>query len=245
MRPPEQSGNFKAVELPEPQTVACRCFGVIDLGTVDNTYPGHEPTRAKKIIIIWEMPDLLTVFNEEKGEEPFIISEEYKYSTHKESNLSKLISAWRNKPLSEAEKTTFDPSIMVGKIGLLSFNHKRKKAFVNQDIDKITNENTRIIMTGIGPLPKAMKEGMKPQMNDTILWDWDKIKDRTDVFDKEKFSKIYKWIRAKIYTSDDFKACPTAINIDDNSQQPAAENQAPAASSQPAQADENLGEDGW
>lgn len=244
MRPPEQSGNFKAVNLPEPQTVACRCFAVIDLGTVDNTYPGNEPSRAKKIIIIWEMPDLLTVFNEEKGEEPFIISEEYKYSTHKESNLSKLIAAWRNKPLSEEEKKTFDPSVMVGKIGLLSFTHKRKKAFVNQDVASITNENTRIIMTGIGPLPTAMKAGMKPQMNESILWDWDKISDGVEQFDKEKFSKIYKWIRAKIYTSDNFKSCATSVNIDDNSQQPAAEVEAP--SSQPSQAEEKVGDDdGW
>jgi len=241
MRPPEQSGNFKVVNLPEPQTVACRCFGVVDLGVVDNTFPGNEPTRAKKIIIMWEMPELLTVFNEEKGEEPFIITQEYKYSTHKESNMSKLIAAWRNKPLTEAEKTTFDPSVMIGKIGLMSFQHKRKKAFAGTDIASVTNENTRMDMTGIGPLPKAMKEGMKPQMNETIAWDWDDIEDGKEIFNNEKFSKIYKWIRAKIYTSDNFKACPSAVNIDDNSQQASAP--VPQASSQPPQAEEKVGDD--
>lgn len=239
MKPPEV-GTFKAVKLPEPQTTSCRCFGVVDLGTVDNTFPGKPAKRDRKIAIMWELPKLTAVFSEEKGEQPFMLMQELKFSTHVDSNFSKLISAWRNKPLSEEEKRNFDPTQMINKIGLASFLHKRKSKYRTSEIspDRITNENTSLVMNTVGPLPTEMKETMVPMVNEPIVWDWDAITEKGEPFDKEKFEKIFKFLRAKIYTSDEFKACPDAINVD--SDEPAKQ---PQTSSQPEQG--TVGGDDW
>jgi len=241
MKPPE-SGTFKAVRLPEPQTTSCRCFGVVDLGTVDNTFPGKPPQRDRKLIIMWELPKLTAVFSEEKGEQPFMLMKEFKFSTHVDSNFSKLISAWRNKPLTEEEKRSFDPTQMINKIGLASFQHKRKAKYNSAEIplDQITNENTSLVLNSIGPLPAEMKASMVPMVNEPIVWDWDEITEKGQPFDKEKFSKVFKFLRTKIYTSDEFQACPTAVNVD--SDQP-ADNTPAASSGQPSQGD--VGGDDW
>lgn len=215
MKPPEV-GTFKAVRLPEPQTTACRCFGVVDLGTVDNTFPGKEAKRDRKIVIMWELPHLKAVFSEEKGEQPFMLMQELKFSTHVDSNFSKLISAWRNRPLDAQEKLTFDPTQMVNKIGLASFQWKRKAKYRDSNLapDQITNENTNLVLNSLSPLPKEMKPNMVPMINEPIVWDWDDITEKGLPFNREKFEKIFKFLRTKIYTSDEFKACPTAVNID-------------------------------
>jgi len=239
MRPPE-SGTFKAVRLPEPQTTSCRCFGVVDLGTVDNTFPGKPAKMSRKLAIMWELPKLTAIFSDEKGEQPFMLMQEMPFSTHVDSNFSKLISSWRNKPLTEEEKKSFDPTQMINKIGLASFIHKRKAKHRAAEIapDKVTNENTSLILNTIGPLPTEMKEGMPPMVNTPIIWDWDLITEKGEPFNKEKFEKIFKFLRAKIYTSEEFKACPTAINVDID--QPAEQ---PQASAQPSQGD--IGGDDW
>lgn len=239
MKPPE-IGTFKAVRLPEPQTTPCRCFGVVDLGTVDNTFPGKPAKKDRKLAIMWELPKLTAVFSDEKGEQPFMIMQEMKFSTHVDSNFSKLISAWRNKPLSAEEQKIFDPTQMVNKIGLISFQHKRKVKYRTSQLrpDEITNENTSLVLNSLGPLPTEMKANMVPMINEPIVWDWDAITEKGEPFNKEKFQKVFKFLREKIYTSDEFKACRDAVNIDlgDDAEQP-------QSSSQPQQGD--VGGDDW
>lgn len=223
MRAPK-SGNSKPVVLPEPQTTPCRCFGVVDIGTVDNTYPGRTPTKDRKIMIMFELPLLMAVFNEDAGEQPFALFEEMKFSLHPDSNFSKLISAWRNKPITEEERETFDPIQMINKVGLASIQHKTKVKFREKQLKEITNENTNLVLNAISKLPVQMKDSTPKRMNDIIMWDWDKyirhdeygniLGPTTTPFEKDLFDKIYLFLRTKIYTSDEFKACPTAVNID-------------------------------
>jgi len=47
MKPRGQSSNFKEVELPKAQSARARCYGVIDLGIVDNSYKSEEKTAHK------------------------------------------------------------------------------------------------------------------------------------------------------------------------------------------------------
>jgi hypothetical protein len=204
-----KGGTFKALPLPEPQTVLARCYSMIDLGTQPNLFNGKpDPKRpfARKIYITWEFPTLLAVFNDDKGEEPFVVGKEYTASTGDKSNLGLLISRWRNKPLSPIEQEAFDPATMVGKTGYISFLHKRKKKYLATPIDQlgaITNENTALEFNGIMPKPKDIE--CPPNRNPYYIWDWDVIE--TEGFEKHKehFEKMPKWLQRKCSESQEFK----------------------------------------
>jgi len=240
-----QSGTFKAVALPQPQTTSARCFGVIDLGTVDNTFPGKPAQRDRKVVIMLELPKFKATFSDEKGEQPFMLLVEHKLSGHPDSNFSKFIASWRNKPLTEAEKLNFPIEKMLGKIALVSFQHKTKVKYRNQDLSQITNENTNLVLGSIGPVPDEMKP-VTEMINQPVLWLWEDITKKGETFSKEKFEKIFKFLRTKMYTSDEFIACPSAVNIDvEQASQPQAQQPAASSQAQPPQQDEPVGDDGW
>jgi hypothetical protein len=221
-----KGGNFKAVPLPEPQTAFARCYSVIDIGTIPNLYfnkPVEDKPFIHKINVTWEFPGLLAVFNEEKGEQPFVIGQELTLSTGEKSNLSKLISQWRNKPLTAEEEESFDPSTMVGKTCFISFIHTRKEKYKGKEIKLITNENTNLKFNGIMPKPKDVES--KPNINPYFIWDWDKIAETG--WDKENFEKIPKWLQKKMATSKEYqKYAPKDYKIDsqDDDQPEAEEN---------------------
>ena len=102
-----QSGSFKPVKLPKPQTTVARCYSVIHIGTVPNIYQGkidQQRPKVEKIQVTWELPLLLAVFNEEKGEQPFVVGQELTLSTGEQSNLYKLIKQWRGSPWTKKEQ---------------------------------------------------------------------------------------------------------------------------------------------
>ena len=119
-------GTFKEIPLPGPQTIGARCFGVVDLGVVDNTFNPAQPKRDRKVVIMWELPSLRAVFSEEKGEQPFMVMEELKLSGHADSNFAKLIANWRNKPLDANEQKNFPIEKMINKVCLINIQVKIK-----------------------------------------------------------------------------------------------------------------------
>lgn len=218
------TGNFKAVALPRPETVPARCIQAIDVGTVDNPYMG-EAKRSRKVLIVWELPTLKAVFSEEKGEEPFTIFVEEVFSKDDRSNFVKIITNWRNKPLTEEEKQSFDYAKLIGKVCLISFQIKTKGKYKDSVIEQATNQNSNLKLGAISPLPKVMKDTMPAMINPPVVWDWDKLINGEEVFNQEKFKKIWKFIRTKMYTSDEWNQCPGVVNIDAEQQEGAASNQ--------------------
>lgn len=201
MKPPKYS-NAKAVPLPSAQTTVARCIGVIDIGTIPNEFKG-EITIARKLYVTWELPMLKGVFNEDRGPEPFTIGLELTFSTNDKSNFSKLISAWRNKPLDANEKNHFDPMVMINKTAMISFIHARKSKYKGEDISEVTSENTVLKFNGIMQKPQEI---VCPAMISKVTkWDWDAIADGTEKFEQQKFEKIPQWIREKMKTSEEFR----------------------------------------
>jgi len=197
------SGNFKPVPLPEPQTTVARCYSLIDIGTVPNMYQGTLQGMVHKIFLTWELPKLKAVFSDEKGEEPFVISEEFTLSTKENSNFYKLIGNWRGKPLTPAEQESFDPAIMLGKTAVIQFIHKRKKKFADADIKEVTTENTNMKMQGI--MKRSPDMEMPAAINPVLLWDWEVIESGEEPFDKEKWEKIPNFLKSKIQESEEYK----------------------------------------
>ncbi len=204
MQPRNQSANFKVVELPKPQTTLARCYGVIHVGMVPNTY-ANETKMQDKLMVLWELPNLNAVFDEEKGPQPFSIMEEFTFSTDDRSNFSKLIANWRNRPLDENEKKSFDPTQLVDKVCMMGFVHKTKKDFRDKQFNVATNENTAMRLNSIQPVPKEIRQstGVPPLINEKIIWDWWDIRSLDD-FDKNKWERIPKYIRRKMRTSEEF-----------------------------------------
>lgn len=223
-----QSGNFKAVKLPEPQTTVARCVWLVDVGTVPNIYKNKFNGMHHRVYISWELPLLTAVFNEDKGEQPFFISEELTLSTNENSNFAKLISAWRNKPFTPEEQKGFDPKILLGKTALIQFNHRRKAKYRNQEISEVTNENTVLKMQTIMRKPKEMP--IPKQINPTLYWDWDII--ATEGWNQEDWERIPAFIRTKMKESEEFKRyAPDNIKYEDSGQSENAQTPMPASNS--------------
>ena len=196
-------GNFKPVKLPEPQTTVARCYSLIDIGTVPHIYQNVLQGVVHKIFLTWELPLLKAVFNEEKGEEPFVVSEELTLSTKENSNLAKLIGQWRNEPLTPEEQQSFDPAVMVGKTGMVQFTHRTKVKYRDTKIDEVTSENTSMKMQGIIKRPAVME--MPAAINPMFIWDWERIESGEEIFDKEKWEKIPNFLKKKIRESEEYK----------------------------------------
>jgi hypothetical protein len=213
-----KSGNFNPVTLPEPQTAIARCYSVVDVGKIEEVYKGEAKGPKRKIHITWEFPTLLAKFNEEKGEEPFVVGYECTASTGDNSNFAKLIAQWRGKPLTPAEQEGFDPSTMVGKTGYISFQIKRRRDFVDKEIVKATNENSSLKFIGIMAKPKDVE--CPPNRNAYYVWDWDLVEKDGFEAHKANFEKMPKWLQKKASESMEFKKfCGSyKVDSDDNSQ---------------------------
>ena len=260
MKPRGQNSNFKEVELPKAQTARARCYGVIDLGIVDNSYKGEEKT-AHKIMLLWELPDLQAVFKDDGEKQPFMILEEFTFNPAADrSNLAKLVSSWRNKPFTPDEKAgNFDPSIFLNKTAYLQFTIKRKGNYKGEDVSKVTNANSRMALSTIMPLPAPMKEGMPKMINKPLLFDWDKIATPQDL-DKDTWEAIPNFIKKKIRTSEEYQARNIASVDADNTDEPdqvssdddddfggdqAPTSNPPAENTAPAAGDDVLDEGDW
>jgi len=203
---PNDASNFKPVKLPHPGTAPARCYSIIDIGTVPNIFKGKlnpEYPTTKKIFVTFELPAYKAVFVEGRNPEPFVVSVEFTHVYSKDSNLSKFLTSWMNRPLTETERKTFDLGKKApGKTALVSFIHKRKKKWATEQIKEVTNENTVLVFNGIMQLPPAMQ--CPPQMNPTLVWDWSEV-EASKTFDLEKFNKIPGFVRVKMMESEEYK----------------------------------------
>lgn len=193
----KKGGNFNPVVLPKPATVVARCYSVIHIGHVTETFKGQSGVK-EKVHITWEMPSLKAVFDQEKGEQPFVIGQEFTLSTKDNSNFAKLIAQWRNKPLDAKEQQGFDPTVLVGKTCLLSFIVKRKKDYTDQQIAQPTSENSYLVLNTISQRPADFPA--PAAVNPPFIFDWDKP------FDPQIFEKIPKFIQEKIKMSEEWRA---------------------------------------
>jgi hypothetical protein len=122
----DNGGGKDFQKAPEGTHIA-RCVQMIQLGTIEKDFMGDKK-RVNEVRITWELPNELTVFDSEKGEEPFVISETYTLSTGEKANLRKVIDAWRGKPLTEAEAKEFDVTVLLGKPCMINIGYRTSKS---------------------------------------------------------------------------------------------------------------------
>lgn len=177
-----------------------RCYQMIEIGTVTENILG-ESKILKKVRIGWELPTELKVFNEEKGEQPCVISKEFTLSMHEKSSLRGTLKSWRGKDFTEEEARSFDITKLLGVPCMINVIHKPGKADPSKTYQEIA---------GITGVPKGMI--VPEQINKTVCLSYDS-------FDAEIFNALPDFIKDKMKGSLEYAAMmqPNVHNMDNKS----------------------------
>ena len=161
---------------------AARCYSIIDLGTREETIQGTTKV-LRKIRVSFELPDERRIFNEDKGEQPCVISKEFNLSLNEKSSLRGFLKSWRGKDFTEAEANAFDVAKLIGAPCLLNIIHVAGKANPSRMYDEISS---------VSPLPKGMT--CPPQENPSFEFSLGEFK-------QELFDSLPKFLQEKVSTS--------------------------------------------
>jgi hypothetical protein len=173
-------------QIPPEGNHVARCVRVIDLGTQRDSYMG-KPKIMHKAMVAWELPDEKAVFDEERGEEPFLVSKEYTVSLGERANLRHDLEAWRGKQFTEAELKAFDISKLIGAACMVNVVHRTSK-----------NNRNYASITAVTPLPKGVKKADVPKQTLPSLSY--QIEDGNN----EVFKALPEWIQKKIMESEEW-----------------------------------------
>lgn len=196
----QSSGSTQRELIPAGNHVA-RCYQMIDIGSVDESFNG-ETKHMHKVSIGFELPNETRVFKQENGEQPFVVSKEYTLSLHEKSRLRQDLKSWRGKDFTDKEAEAFDIAKLLGVPCMLNVIHVTAK-----------NGNTYAQISGITPVPKGLV--CPPQVNKNQLLAFDE-------FNEELFNGLPDFLKDKIKSSDEYKALknPEHFSFVDDKGQP-------------------------
>ena len=172
---------------PEGMQLA-RCVRAVDLGTQESKFG-----KNKKIVLSFELSECKAVFNEENGEEPFVLSKTYNQSLDKKSNLVRDLTPWIGGGFAKKAECAIGP-LVLGKPCLVNVIHETKD----------TGETYATIIS-IAPVPKGTiaPEQILPSLEYSIK----------DGFN-DVFEELPAWMQEKIKASDEVAGSqPTAEEI--------------------------------
>jgi hypothetical protein len=167
-------------------TYVARCYSMIHMGTVKESYMGEEKF-VNKVRLTFELPTELKVYKEENGEQPAVLSKEFTLSLSEKSNLRAFLNSWRGKALTEDECKAFDIAVLAGKPCTLSVIHKTSKV----------SGKTYAEIASIGGVMKGME--VPPIINPQIVFS-------VTNFDQVAFDSFPDFIKEKIQSSNEYKA---------------------------------------
>jgi hypothetical protein len=183
-------GDFRRVE---PGNYVARCYKMIEIGTVEETFNG-ETKRAKKVQLTWELPTEMEVFHEEKGYEPYVVSKTYTLSLHEKSKLRADLESWRGKGFSEAEAQGFDITKLLGVPCMLNIIHRP---------GKVDPSKTYVEISNVSRMPKGME--CPAPLNESVRLEFDDWK-------PEVFEGLSDYLKEKIQSSDEYKKMNSGSN---------------------------------
>ena len=174
-----KSGDSKPREIIPADNYVARCYRMIHVGT---NFSEMFDKHINKVRVTWELPTETRVFDEEKGQQPFVIDAEYTLSMHEKSNLRKALESWRGKGFTEEEAKGFDITKLVGKYCMLNVIHNEAK-----------NGNTYANVGSIAKVPKGME--LPDGYNPDFIFDYD------NNFDMEFVETLPDFIKPQIKSS--------------------------------------------
>lgn len=182
-------------------TYAARCFEMIQIGTIKESFEGKEKL-LNKVRISWELPTELKVFKEGDPEKPHVVSKDFTLSMADKATLRKFLEGWRGKAFTDDESKAFDITVLLGKPCMLSVIHKTSK------MGKVYAE-----ISSISSVPKGMT--VPDPINEISVlsfddWDW------------EKFNSLPDFIKNKIISSQEYQVlnAPEITHVESNNEPP-------------------------
>jgi hypothetical protein len=177
----QQTNNGAGQTVPAGTHVA-RCYQIIHIGTVPDTFQG-EDRLVDKVRLVFELPLETADFG--KGEQPFSIGRDFTLSMHEKSALRAFVQNWLGEALSDSEASKFDIGTLLGKEAMVSVMHRTANT-----------GRTYADLKGASPLAKGMT--CPPQVNVSFLLDYD-----SPDFDL-RFKMLPEWLQNKVSSSAEF-----------------------------------------
>lgn len=181
---PIESGSYPA-----------RVWQMIQLGTI----AGYQGQMQNKVRIGFELPTEMMVFDEKKGEQPRVISQDYTLSFNEKANLRKVIEACDPNAFKLDEEgfmEEFDVETLVGKECQITIAQKPKKD--GKGNFAYIDNCTRLI--------KGMK--CPSAINEPQVLSYDNWK-------QELFDVLPDFLKEKIQSSDEYKVMLGIISKED------------------------------
>jgi len=163
-----------------------RVYQMIELGTI----PAFQGQLQTKVRIGFELPTEMFVFDEKKGEQPRVISQDYTLSFNEKAKLRKVIMACDPEALKTDDDgfmEEFDVEKLIGKECLITIAQKPKQ-------DKSGNY---AFIDNCTRIPKGMT--CPPAINPVHILSYDK-------WDEEAFQKLPAFLREKIESSKEYQS---------------------------------------
>lgn len=181
----KSTGGGKDFPILAAGSYAARCYSMVEIGQTTEEFKGETKTQ-QKVFISWEFPTELAIFDEEKGEQPYVLSKEFTLSLADKSNLKKFLESWRGQNFTKEELAGFDISKLLGAKCLMSVKHKEPNAE-----GKVWPE-----ISGVALLPKGMEcpELINPKRLLTY-----------DEWNEEIFQSLPKFVKDKMETTPEYK----------------------------------------
>ena len=182
----QATNKIVARELIPEGAYSARIYQIIHIGTV----AGFQGKLQNKARITFELPTETKVFDQAKGEQPQVLSQEFTLSFHEKATLRKVIDACDPKSIKVDDDgfvDEYDIENLLGKVCLVTVKHDKKKDG-SGDYQYIDNYTV---------LPKGMScpEAVNPP----------KVLNYTN-FDRDFFMTLPDFIKDKITSSHEYKS---------------------------------------
>lgn len=174
-----------------------RCIKIVDLGT---QHSEKYDSDTRQIRFEFELVDEKYVFDEDRGEQSFIVGRNFSLNLGKKAHLRKNIESWIAKALKD--NTEFDIGSLAGEPCQIQIVHTEKNAEGNQYAN----------ISNILPPPKKGKVARAE--NDIVVFDLDN-------FDKEVFNSLPEWMQEIIKKSAEYKDILTSGKLAGGKNKPA------------------------
>jgi hypothetical protein len=206
---------------PEPGVHIARLKQIIDLGSQVDSFSGDEG-RAK-LEFIWELPESLHTFNEDKGPQPLIVSRKYGNTLGRGSGMKKAIESM----LGHSIEKDFELDTLLDEMCNLNLS-------IEQD-----GEYENVVIQSLMPLTKDQSKKKYPTYSEAFIldldnMDWDVYESLPD-WKKEMIAKSpeYAEVAANRPTKAKAAPAPAAKPATNGKAAPAKSNAVASAKSSP------------
>ncbi len=165
--------EFKPLEA---GTHVGRVCGILNIGTITDSFKGEEVTR-NRVYISFEVPDQL----KEDGK-PYTIGQEFTLSMNSKGNLLPFIESMLGVKLDKESSKAFDVFTLIGQTALLNVIHSEANA----------EGNVFANIKSVSPLPKSMT--CPEAITAPYLFDYEENFDANFVWKMNEKSQLFKKI---------------------------------------------------